>query len=286
MNNHMSLRLVGANSSLELNSPTTSIYLQEELEGLSTLPAIRETKGMNIGMDGGWTSAQFYEPRLVTIKGVIANKDVSVVELRRRQLIQILSEKKLRLEFRTEAGNLYELDVVVAGLTMPINKILTSSYFKISLRADDPLIYDNTSSTGREAILNRSTNASSGFPINFPINFQLGNYESRPTINNFGTSTVYPVITVTGELTNPEIVNITTNEYFKINTTISSGSVAVIDTQAHTIVIDGVTSYSDIADGSSWIHLRPGNNEFFLTSDENTDTGYATISYRVGYMGV
>lgn len=286
MNNHMSLRLVGANSSLELNSPTTSIYLQEELEGLSTLPAIRETKGMNIGMDGGWTSAQFYEPRLVTIKGVIANKDVSVVELRRRQLIQILSEKKLRLEFQTEAGNLYELDVVVAGLTMPINKILTSSYFKISLRADDPLIYDNTSSTGREAILNRSTNASSGFPINFPINFQLGNYESRPTINNFGTSTVYPVITVTGELTNPEIVNITTNEYFKINTTISSGSVAVIDTQAHTIVIDGVTSYSDIADGSSWIHLQPGNNEFFLTSDENTDTGYATISYRVGYMGV
>ena len=286
MNNHMSLRLVGASSSLELNSPTTSIYLQEELEGLSTLPAIRETKGMNIGMDGGWTSAQFYEPRLVTIKGVIANKDVSVVELRRRQLIQILSEKKLRLEFQTEAGNLYELDVVVAGLTMPINKILTSSYFKISLRADDPLIYDNTSSTGREAILNRSTNASSGFPINFPINFQLGNYESRPTINNFGTSTVYPVITVTGELTNPEIVNITTNEYFKINTTISSGSVAVIDTQAHTIVIDGVTSYSDIADGSSWIHLQPGNNEFFLTSDENTDTGYATISYRVGYMGV
>lgn len=286
MNNHMSLRLVGANSSLELNSPTTSIYLQEELEGLSTLPAIRETKGMNIGMDGGWTSAQFYEPRLVTIKGVIANKDVSVVELRRRQLIQILSEKKLRLEFQTEAGNLYELDVVVAGLTMPINKILTSSYFKISLRADDPLIYDNTSSTGREAILNRSTNASSGFPINFPINFQLGNYESRPTINNFGTSTVYPVITVTGELTNPEIVNITTNEYFKINTTVSSGSVAVIDTQAHTIVIDGVTSYSDIADGSSWIHLQPGNNEFFLTSDENTDTGYATISYRVGYMGV
>lgn len=286
MNNHMSLRLVGANSSLELNSPTTSIYLQEELEGLSTLPAIRETKGMNIGMDGGWTSAQFYEPRLVTIKGVIANKDVSVVELRRRQLIQILSEKKLRLEFRTEAGNLYELDVVVAGLTMPINKILTSSYFKISLRADDPLIYDNTSSTGREAILNRSTNASSGFPINFPINFQLGDYESRPTINNFGTSTVYPVITVTGELTNPEIVNITTNEYFKINTTISSGSVAVIDTQAHTIVIDGVTSYSDIADGSSWIHLQPGNNEFFLTSDENADTGYATISYRVGYMGV
>ena len=286
MNNHMSLRLVGANSSLELNSPTTSIYLQEELEGLSTLPAIRETKGMNIGMDGGWTSAQFYEPRLVTIKGVIADKDVSVVELRRRQLIQILSEKKPRLEFQTEAGNLYELDVVVAGLTMPINKILTSSYFKISLRADDPLIYDNTSSTGREAILNRSTNASSGFPINFPINFQLGNYESRPTINNFGTSTVYPVITVTGELTNPEIVNITTNEYFKINTTISSGSVAVIDTQAHTLVIDGVTSYSDIADGSSWIHLQPGNNEFFLTSDENTDTGYATISYRVGYMGV
>ena len=286
MNNHMSLRLVGANSSLELNSPTTSIYLQEELTGLSTLPAIRETKGMNIGMDGGWTSAQFYEPRLITIKGVIANKDVAVVEQRRKELIQILADKRLALEFQTEAGNLYTIDVVVAGLTMPINKVLTSSYFQINLRADDPLIYDNTSITGREVILNRSNEVSSGFEINFPINFQLGEYESRPTINNFGTSTVYPVITITGVLTQPEIVNITTNEFFTIDATIASGSTAVIDTRAHTLIIDGVTAYSDIGTGSSWIHLQPGNNEFFLTSQSNTDTGNAVIKYRVGYMGV
>lgn len=286
MNNHMSLKLVSSNSSLELNSPTTSIYLQEELTGLSTLPAIRETKGMNIGMNGGWTSVQLYEPRLITVKGVIANKDVAVVEQRRKELIQILADKRLTLEFQTEAGNLYTMDVVVAGLTMPINKVLTSSYFQINLRADDPLIYDNTATTGREVILNRSGATSSGFEINFPINFQLGEYESRPTINNFGTSTVYPVITITGPLTQPEIVNITTNEYFTIGTTIASGSTAVIDTRAHTLVIDGVTSYSDIGTGSSWIHLQPGNNEFFLTSQSNTDTGFATISYRVGYMGV
>lgn len=286
MNNHMSLKLVSSNSSLELNSPATSIYLQEELTGLSTLPAIRETKGMNIGMNGGWTSVQLYEPRLITIKGVIANKDVAVVEQRRKELIQILADKRLTLEFQTEAGNLYTMDVVVAGLTMPINKVLTSSYFQINLRADDPLIYDNTATTGREVILNRSNESSSGFEINFPINFQLGEYESRPTINNFGTSTVYPIITVTGVLTQPEIVNITTNEFFTIDATIASGSTAVIDTRAHTIVIDGVTSYSDIGTGSSWIHLQPGNNEFFLTSQSNTDTGFATISYRVGYMGV
>lgn len=286
MNNHMSLKLVGPNSSLELNSPVTSIYLQEELTGLSTLPAIRETKGMNIGMNGGWTSVQLYEPRLITIKGVIANKDVAVVEQRRKELIQILAEKRLALEFQTEAGNLYTMDVVVAGLTMPINKVLTSSYFQINLRADDPLIYDNTATAGREVILNRSSEISSGFEINFPINFQLGEYESRPTINNFGTSTVYPIITVTGVLTQPEIVNITTNEFFTIDATIASGSTAVIDTKSHTLVIDGVTSYSDIGAGSSWIHLQPGNNEFFLTSQSNTDTGFATISYRVGYMGV
>lgn len=286
MNNHMSLKLVSSNSSLELNSPATSIYLQEELTGLSTLPAIRETKGMNIGMNGGWTSVQFYEPRLITIKGVIANKDVAVVEQRRKELIQILAEKRLALEFQTEAGNLYTMDVVVAGLTMPINKVLTSSYFQINLRADDPLIYDNTATTGREVILNRSNETSSGFEINFPINFQLGEYESRPTINNFGTSTVYPIITVTGVLTQPEIVNITTNEFFTIDATIASGSTAIIDTRAHTLIIDGVTAYSDIGTGSSWIHLQPGNNEFFLTSQSNTDTGFATISYRVGYMGV
>lgn len=224
MNNHMSLKLVGANSSLEINSPITSIYLQEELTGLTTLPGIRETKGMNIGMDGGWTSAQFYEPRLITIKGVIANQDVAVVEQRRKQLIQLLAEKRLALEFQTEAGNHYTMNVVVAGVQMPLSKVLTASYFQLSLRADDPLIYDNNALAELEAILRRSSSASSGFSINFPINFQLGVSESRPTIDNFGSSVIYPVITLTGPLTTPEIVNITTNMAFTIDEVLGAGT--------------------------------------------------------------
>ena len=224
MNNHMSLKLVGANSSLELNSPITSIYLQEELTGLTTLPGIRETKGMNIGMNGGWTSAQFYEPRLITIKGVIANQNVAVVEQRRKQLIQLLAEKRLALEFQTEAGNHYTMNVVVAGAQMPLSKVLTASYFQLNLRADDPLIYDNNALAELEAILRRSSSASSGFSINFPINFQLGVSESRPTIDNFGSSVVYPVITLTGPLTTPEVVNITTNMAFTIDEVLSAGA--------------------------------------------------------------
>lgn len=224
MNNHMSLKLVGASSSLEINSPITSIYLQEELTGLTTLPGIRETKGMNIGMDGGWTSAQFYEPRLITIKGVIANQDVAVVEQRRKQLIQLLAEKRLALEFQTEAGNHYTMNVVVAGVQMPLSKVLTASYFQLSLRADDPLIYDNNALAELEAILRRSSSASSGFSINFPINFQLGVSESRPTIDNFGSSVIYPVITLTGPLTTPEIVNITTNMAFTIDEVLGAGT--------------------------------------------------------------
>lgn len=224
MNNHMSLKLVGTNSSLELNSPISSIYLQEELEGLTTLPGIRETKGMNIGMDGGWTSAQFYEPRLITIKGVIANKDVAVVEQRRKQFIQLLAEKRLALEFRTEAGNLYTMQVVVAGLQMPLSKVLTATYFQLNLRADDPLIYDNNALEELEAILRRSSSASSGFTINFPINFQLGSSDSRPTIDNFGSSVIYPIITLTGPLTVPEVVNITTNMAFTIDEVLGAGT--------------------------------------------------------------
>ena len=107
---------------------------------------------------------------------------------------------------------------------MPLSEVLTASYFQLNLRADDPLIYDNNALAELEAILRRSSSASSGFSINFPINFQLGVSESRPTIDNFGSSVIYPTITLTGPLTTPEIVNITTNMAFTIDEVLGAGT--------------------------------------------------------------
>lgn len=284
MNNHMRLTLVGENKSVELNDPSKSTYLQAELTGLTTLPGIRATKGTNIGMDGGWTSAQFYEPRLISVKGVIANQDVAEVEMRRRELLSLLAEKNLKLEFQTEAGHEYAVDVVVASVTMPLSQVLIASNFKIDFRADDPLIYDNTAGGILSTTLTKSTGVDSGFTINFPINFQLGDPQSRPMVDNFGSSKVYPEIELKGPLTNPQIVNITTNESFTINKTLSASDTVIVSTKNHTALLNGADIYKDFS--GDWLQLEVGINEFELLTTSASDTGSAEIRYKVGYMGV
>lgn len=286
MNNHMRLTLVGKNSRIELNSRESSIYLQAELAGLSDLPKIRTTSGQNIGMDGGWTSTLLYEPRLISIKAVIANPSVQVVEQRRKQLIGLLAEKRLVLEFQTEAGNEYAVDVVVSGITMPIQQLLTASEFKLDLRADDPVIYDNTNGGKLGVTLVKSSGAATGFSINFPITFQLGEPESRPTVNNFGATDIFPTFTIYGPLSRPTVTNITTNSFFTIDRVLEADDVMVINTKDHTVILNGNDLYSSFS--GDWMKLAIGKNMMELSTEESAeiDTGRVDVEYKVGYMGV
>ena len=51
----MDLTLTNGTKTISLNSD--GIYLQPELEGLTGLPNIRSTSGVNAGSDGGWTTS-------------------------------------------------------------------------------------------------------------------------------------------------------------------------------------------------------------------------------------
>ena len=93
MNNHMQMTITDGTTTYDLNSVENSTYLQPEITGLTTLPDIRTSSGTNIGTDGGWTSAQFFDARLITINGVIANHDVTVVEQKRKQLNALLAKR-------------------------------------------------------------------------------------------------------------------------------------------------------------------------------------------------
>ena len=143
MNNHIQLVLKSSTAEISLNDQDAGIYLVPELDGLVGLPEIRTTSGVNAGYDGGWTSAQNFDARSITIRGVIANRDVAAVERIRKQLISLLAQGKseqLTLSLVTEAGNAYELEVRTIACDMAMQTVLTQQQFMIQLRADDPLI--------------------------------------------------------------------------------------------------------------------------------------------------
>lgn len=294
--NNMQLTIESSTTLMDLNDHQTGIYLVPELDGMTGLPEIRTSSGVNAGYDGGWTSAQNYDARLITIRGVIAHPVVSTVETIRRQLVSLVGQGRkeaLTLRLTTEAGNVYTVFVRTIACTMALQRVLTSQEFQIQFRADDPLIYDDGASSGTAGIL-RVQRALGGFEINFNLPLFIGGGSTGTPIENGGSETVYPIINLYGPLHSPTVINSTTNQQMQILADLAyemtendvRRDVAVIDSQARTITINGSDAYHLKADGSEFITIAPGTNYMTLTSAQTSDEGYAEIKYKQGYLSI
>ena len=232
MNNQIQVVLKSSTAEMSLNDHDSGIYIVPELNGLTGLPDIRTTSGVNAGYDGGWTSAQNYDARSITLRGVIANEDKATVERMRKQLVSLLGQGKneeLTLDIVTEAGSAYEIQVRTIACEMAMQRVLTQQEFMIQLRADDPLIYDNTEA-GEPAIV-QVQKALGGFQIPFEIPLAIGGGEDASVIDNHGLEQVAPIVKMYGALHNPKIINQTTNQYMQIEADLGYAEGAYTDAE-------------------------------------------------------
>jgi len=284
--NNTQLWLIGATRQINLQDPSMGYYLQPDLEGLAGLPGIRTSEGINVGKDGGWTGPQQYDPRFIAIPVMIAHPDIATFETRRRDLVTLLGEKRLMLKYVTEGGSTYTTKVVVMDAPAPIQKMLHKANIKINLKADDPLLYDFVSTGGGLVATLNVREPSGGFQINFQLPLEIPGGNDAVPVENTGTSSVAPIITLYGPLHEPTIVNQTTNQQMQLLVDLSPTDELVINTALETITLNGVDVYYYMADGSDFIEIGPGVNDMYLQSEEGGDAGYAEIQFNSGYIGI
>ena len=270
----------------QINDQLIGMHLDEPIEGLAGLPAIRTSQGTNLGANGGWTTKQLYEPRFISFSGRIFGRTVAEVEDRRREFSTILAKivrNKGTLRIITPAGNVYSTEIVLIGVDMPINKVLNLVEWKINLKADDPLLYDN--SDGELLATIRKTRQG-GFIIPFELPLYISPDEQPATVNNSGNETILPNIIISTKATNPKIINRTTNQSMEITAVVKDGDKLEIDMKNKTILLDGMNIYDLQTAGSNFWGLIAGDNRIELQTDIQDERTEAELRFRSGFIGI
>lgn len=258
----------------------TLFQIESPVEGLET-PQIRTSANNYSGRDGGQVSGQYYSPRLITISGFIIGGTCEQHELARRELQNAIPIRQdLPVQITTFSGLVVQTTARVTNITMPITGP-KASRFKIDLYASDPNFY-----MAAEQSVQIPLEIGGGFilPVILPITFDPGS--SPVIINNTGDVIVYPVITILGETTNPVISKTNTGELVEIDVTTGVSDELVIDMLNRTVVLNGGSALSLRSADSDWWGLDVGLNYINYESDDLSDTGVATISWRVAVRSI
>lgn len=117
--------------------------------------------------------------------------------------------------------------------------------------------------------------------------------DNQDLINEGDVETGFIIkINAIGSVTAPEIYNMTTGEQFKLSTALQDGDEVTINTKRKeksvTLLRSGVLTniIGDLAAGSTWLQLLPGDNLFAMTATSNPQNMVVTCRVSELFEGV
>jgi len=153
---------------------------------------------------------------------------------------------------------------------------------QVTMFAPNPKYYDQTATTA--SIL---MSAIPGRTYNRTYNLVYGSATnaSQVTVNNTGTWTTYPLVTINGTITNPSLNNLTTGQSLTINTTLSSTDSLVLDLENRNVILNGSSARNLLTGSSQWFGASPGLTTLSLSGSTFTaGVAGASIVYQSAYV--
>ena len=227
--------------------------LQSPISGLDT-PAIRNGSGLYAGVDGGYMISQYYGHRTITLKGFFSG---CVSELRQNLLSKLYMRYYMPVTIEDYDGNYWFTRGYITDIKCDITSPKVGQY-QITVLCPDPLLYSCDSFT---------SDTPSVIEHNLTVN-------GDTTILRQGDCDNFPVITLTGEFTNP-IITIG-NYAFGLGLTTDSSSKITIDMKNRTVrALDGTSLAEYRLTDSRWLYLGQGANTITLETENPSDMGTA-----------
>lgn len=267
-----------------------SPYQILSVDGLESLPGIRNQDDNRGYADGMFTGRDFLNGRMVSIifqtfgsQGVSAQVNYDTIQ--RALLPQQQGTTPLYFKFPTSPTQEQFINARVRGLKTVVDPNYTYGMItsQVEFFCPDPNYYNNNLQTATMAYL-----PPTGRTYNriYNLVYDPSSAIISTTVTNLGWGTTYPTISLVGPIANPVLGNETTNDYLYFNCTLTASDTLVVDLYNKLITLNGNPARNLLASGT-WFDAPPGNSIFTLSGDPGStviNQTAATITWYSAYI--
>ena len=267
-----------------INPPS---YLLTNFEGFEMPPTDVQLSRAPY-QDGKTFIDQLFDERVITLEFAIFGETQQDL-FDRRITVNRKFNSRLglgTLTFQQIGGSTYSIDVITKSINFTNSTNKNYNMAVIQLIAPNPFWYDPTQV---EQIM---IGFSGGFSFPFSFPFNLGTVGSQVDVTNSGNVDTPVLIYFYGEVVDPTIQNLTTDEEIAIVKTVDDGDILIINTafgeKSVLILSGGVYSnaFEYVDPDSIFWKLAPGSNTLKYTVTSEGANAQCRVYFYNRYSGV
>lgn len=119
------------------------------------------------------------------------------------------------------------------------------------------------------------------------FNVTFGSVGTAGVINavNSGNFPTRPIVAIAGPVDNPIVYNLNTGQYLQFAISLGVGDVLTLDTDLHTVILNGTASRRNtMTPSSQWWELAPGTTQILYGANTVQVGSIATVTYRNAWI--
>jgi hypothetical protein len=264
-----------------------SPYQIQSVDGLESLPEIRNQDDNRGYADGMFSGRDFYGGRTISIIFLTLASPTASAQANYNTIQQALQAQQsgttpLYFILSNAAGE-QVIYARVRGLRTSVDPNYTYGYIvsQVEFFCPDPLYYNSNIQT---AVLAYTPPTGRVYNREYNVTYGGGSVIISTTISNTGWATTYPTIAISGPITNPVVGNTTENKSLSFVGTYSSADILLVDLYNRVITLNGSPARNTLISGE-WFSALPGNNQFYLTGTGTlAGTTQAVVTWQSAFV--
>jgi hypothetical protein len=256
-------------------------WLLKSWDGMGGVATVGQTV-QKAGDHGAFATPQWYGPRTLTLTVQATARTQALRDVARaflQQAIPVGSDSNLAT-LRWDEPVPVQLAVRRSGPIVETYTTLVDAVFSVPLVAPDPRKY---STVLHQATATQAA-AAAGLapPLTPPLTLPAGAPAMAVSCTNAGSFETRPIVSITGPITAPAVVNQTTGQVVSFSgMTLAATDVLAVDFLGKSALLNGVYRPADVS--SSWWLMPPGTTGIRVTGTGSTGSTM-TVAWRDAWI--